>query len=111
MKLRFNLTPRFAPLFFTRAIKHTKPKSIFSVSTTTRKAFTLMYHAVDLPNNKIFHNAKAFFHKMLSDFIVQSKKAIPVKYADVHTFRYRIRIQVPDVTQRNLPAAAKGALY
>lgn len=48
---------------------------------------------------------------MVSNFILQYKKAISVKYPDVYTRRYRIRIQVPDVTQCNLVAAPKAALY
>jgi len=66
---------------------------------------------LDLSSNKIFHERKTFSHKMMSNVVVESKKAISVKYADVYTFRYRIRIQVPDVTHRNLVAAPKGALY
>jgi len=70
-----------------------------------------MPDVLDLSDNKIFHERKTFFHKMMSNVVVESKKAISMKYAHVYTFKYRVRIQVPDVTHRNLVAAPRGTLY
>jgi len=83
----------------------------FSAHKTYVQPEHFIPHALDLSNNKIFYESKNFFHKMMSNFVVESKTSISVKYTDVYTFRYRIRIQVPVVTHRNLVAAPKGSLY
>ena len=70
-----------------------------------------MPDAVDLSDNKIFHERETLFHKTMSNVVLESKKAISMKYVHVYKFRYRIRIQVPDVTRCNLVAEPKGALY